>query len=302
MITVRKKKHYLNTDRVGYGFVLPALLFMGVFIVFPIVYNCILSFQQVDVMTLMSPHKEWIGFQNYKNVIGSQYLLKSLKNTLIFTVGCIFFQFTIGFALAILFNGPAKCLKPISGLTMISYIMPATVTAILFKFMFATSGGIFNELGLSLGLIQEPIEWLLKPDTAMWSVIITNTWSGIPFNMILLLSGLTTIPTEIYESAVIDGANSIQKFFKITLPMMKSSIEAVLVLGFVYTFKCFELIYVMTTGGPVYSTELMSIYSYRRSFMEFNFSEGGAIANILFLILFVIGLFYTKTIGKEELM
>lgn len=80
MITVRKKKHYLNTDRVGYGFVLPALLFMGVFIVFPIVYNFILSFQQVDVMTLMSPHKEWIGFQNYKNVIGSQYLLKSLKN------------------------------------------------------------------------------------------------------------------------------------------------------------------------------------------------------------------------------
>lgn len=295
-----KRKQKLKSDTIGYWFVLPALLFMSLFIVYPLIYNFVLSFQKVDVMTLMAPQKEWIGFQNYANVMNGTYLWGSMKNTFVFTIGCIAFQFSIGFLLAVLYTQKCKALKPISGLLLISYIIPGTVCSILFKFMFATNGGIVNELFIQLGLITQPIEWLTRPDMAMWSVIIANTWTGIPFNMILLVSGLVNIPLEVYESATIDGANGAQQFFKITVPLLKSSIQTVLVLGFVYTFKCFELIYVMTTGGPVYSTELMSIYSYRRSFMEFNFSEGAAIANILFIILFAVGLLYTKMIGKDE--
>lgn len=285
-----------------YLFVLPALLFMIAFIVYPIIYNFVLSVQLADVKTLTQPVKEFIWFENYANVFDDPYLGNSLKNTFVFTIGCIVFQFTIGFFFAVLYTQKAKSLKNLSGTLLVSYILPATVCSILFKFMFSTNGGIVNELLYSFGLIQAPIDWLTTPSSAMWSVIIANTWTGIPFNMILLVSGLVNIPLEIYESATIDGASSWQQFQKITMPMLKSSIQTVLVLGFIYTFKCFEMIYAMTTGGPVNSTELMTIYSYRRSFMEFNFGEGAAISNIQFVILLAIGLFYTRMIKNDEVM
>ena len=134
----------------------------------------------------------------------------------------------------------------------------------------------------------------------MVAIIIANIWIGIPFNMMLLITGLTTIPEEIYESANLDGASKIQTLFSITIPMIKPAIMSVLTLGFVYTFKVFDLVWVMTKGGPVNSTELVSTYAYRLSFEEFQFSKGAAAANVLFLILLVVGCFYIKLINDEE--
>ena len=118
--------------------------------------------------------------------------------------------------------------------------------------------------------------------------------------MMLLITGLTTIPAEVYESCSLDGANKIQTLFMITIPMIKPAIMSVLTLGFVYTFKVFDLVWVMTKGGPINSTELVSTYAYRLSFEEFQFSKGAAAANILFLILLVVGVFYIKLINEEE--
>src|SRR5699024_6717277 len=109
-------------------------------------------------------------------------------------------------------------------------------------------------------------------NTAFFAIIIANIWIGIPFNMILILSGLTTIPKEMYEAAAVDGANKIQQFFKITIPMLKSTIQTILILGFIYTFKVFDLVWVMTKGGPTNSTHLLSTYSYKLSFEMFRFS------------------------------
>lgn len=118
--------------------------------------------------------------------------------------------------------------------------------------------------------------------------------------MLLLATGLSNIPADVYESAMIDGANGIKRFFYITLPLLKQSILAVLVLGFVYTFKVFDLVYVMTGGGPINATEVLSTYSYRESFQYFNFGTGAASANVLFVCLFLVGLIYVKLIGKED--
>ena len=120
--------------------------------------------------------------------------------------------------------------------------------------------------------------------------------------MMLLITGLTTIPGDIYESASLDGAGKLQTLFLITIPMIKPAIMSVLTLGFVYTFKVFDLVWVMTKGGPVNSTELVSTYAYRLSFEEFQFSQGAAAANVLFLILLVVGCFYIKTISDDEVM
>ena len=183
---------------------------------------------------------------------------------------------------------------------MISWLLPVTVAGLLFKFMFQMNGGIINQMLTSRGVLDQPIEWLLQGNTAMVAIVVANIWIGIPFNMMLILTGLTTISDEIYESANLDGANKIQTLFKITIPMIKPAIMSVLTLGFVYTFKVFDLVWVMTKGGPVNATELVSTYAYRLSFEEFQFSKGAAAANVLFLILLVVGFFYIKTINDDD--
>ena len=134
----------------------------------------------------------------------------------------------------------------------------------------------------------------------MIALIISNVWIGIPFNRILISTGLTTIPTELYESAGIDGANKLQTFWKITVPMLKPTIGSVLILGFIYTFKVFDLVFVMTGGGPVNSTQMLSTYSYKLSFNMFKYSQGAAAANVLFVILFIVSLIYLKFAYSEE--
>ncbi len=164
----------------------------------------------------------------------------------------------------------------------------------MFKFMFTSNVGIINQFLMFLGIIDKPIDWLIQTGTAMFSLIFTNIWIGIPFNMILLSVGLTVIPAELYESASIDGAGKVQSFFHITLPLLKPTIESVLILGFIYTFKVFDLVYVMTNGGPVNTTHVLSTYSYKLSFTMFKYSDGSAVANILFVILFLASIVYLR--------
>ncbi len=296
-----KTKRYGN-DTVGYFFVLPALLFMLAFIGYPIINNLVLGFQDVNVMTFNNAVKDFVGFDNYIELIKGETLRIAIPNTLIFTVGSIVFQFIIGFALALFFNENFSFSKKVRGILMVSWMIPITVTGLMFKFMFGANGGIINEFLLNMHIISKPIEWLVHSGTAMWSVIIANIWIGIPFNMILITTGLSTIPDDMYESADIDGAGKYKKFLYITLPMLKESIQAVLILGFIYTFKVFDLVYVMTQGGPVNATEMLSTYSYKLSFTEFNFSKGAAVANTLFIILFIVSLFYLKLVKEEEVM
>ena len=298
-----KKKNSPALGRVGLLFALPAVIYMLIFVVYPMFQNFILSFKNVDVYTFANPAKqEVVGFANYIELFtGKDGILgKAVLNTLIFTVCSIFFQFFIGFGLALLFSKKFKGSAFFRGVTMISWLLPVTVAGLLFKFMFASKGGIVNQLFMSLHLIKEPLEWLLEPGLAMVAIIVANIWIGIPFNMMLLITGLTTIQEEIYESSRLDGAGKLQTLFQITIPMIKPAIMSVLTLGFVYTFKVFDLVWVMTKGGPINATELVSTYAYQLSFEQFQFSKGAATANVLFLILFAVGIFYIKLINDEE--
>ena len=295
----------VSETTLGLLFSLPALIYMMVFIGYPMIQNLILSLKNVDVYTFAKPDAQaFVGLQNYKELFtdANSILSKSILNTLIFTVGSIFFQFIIGFGLALLFNQKFPGSSFFRGVTMISWLLPVTVAGLLFKFMFQLNGGIINQFLMLAHLIKQPVEWLLNGNTAMAAIITANIWIGIPFNMMLILTGLTTVPEEIYESASLDGANKLQKLVYITIPMIKPAIMSVLTLGFVYTFKVFDLVWVMTKGGPINSTELVSTYAYRLSFEEFQFSRGAASANILFLILLFVGFFYLRTISDDEVM
>lgn len=297
---VNRIKKFFRYDNIGYLFVLPALVYMLFFVGYPIVSNFILSFQDVTVKTLSSPDKPFVGFANYAALFQDDVMLRAIGNTLLFTVACLVFQFVIGFLLALFFNRKFSFAKPVRGLLMMPWMIPITVTALMFKFMFSSNVGIINQGLQALGILDQPIDWLIQPGTAMFALIVANIWIGIPFNMILLSTGLTTIPADLYESASIDGANKFQSFWKITLPMLRPSIESVLILGFIYTFKVYDLVYVMTGGGPVDSTQMLSTYSYKLSFDLFKYSQGASVANVLFVILFFVSLLYLKFVYTDE--
>lgn len=302
VIVATKAKRLSKGERTGYAFVLPALIFMLALVGFPIIYNFVLSFYNQDVMTMGQHSERFIGFGNYTDLFQISTTKTSIINTIVFTVGSIVFQFIIGFLLALLFHLDFKLAKPLRGVLLISWMIPVTVTALLFKFMLSSSGGVINTILVNMHLISKPLDFLVSPNLAMPSVIGINIWIGIPFNMILLTTGLSNIPDSYYEAAAIDGANTIQRFFKITLPLMKASMLSVIILGVIYTFKVFDLIWVGTGGGPVDATELLSTYAYRLSFTQYSFSKGAAVANILFVMLFIIGIVYIKLIGKDEVM
>jgi len=290
----------LKGNNIGVFFILPALLFMIFFIAYPIISNIILSMQDVTVMTLIMPNKPFIGFDNYFRLFNDPVLRLSIFNTLIFTIGSLIFQFIIGLLLALLFNVDFSGAKQLRGLLMVPWMIPITITALIFKFMFTSNVGIINQILIFLKIINNPIDWLTSSKTAMSALIMTNIWIGIPFNMILLSVGLTIIPKELYESSSIDGANKLQSFFYITMPLLKPTIESVLILGFIYTFKVFDLVFVMTGGGPVNTTHLLSTYSYKLSFTLFKYSEGAATANILFVILLIASLLYLKVTNTDK--
>lgn len=299
MEKIKKRFRYENA---GMFFVLPAFLYMLVFVGYPIVRNIILSFQDVNAGNLVRGAKNFVLFENYMELFGDNVFRTSLINTMRYTVLCLVFQFIIGFALALFFNRRFSFAKPVRGILLVPWMIPVTVTALMFKLLFATDIGVINYILRSLHIISRNIEWLTTPGTAMFALICANVWIGIPFNMILISTGLTTIPKELYESSSIDGANKVQTFIKITLPLLKPTIESVLILGFIYTFKVYDLVYVMTSGGPVNSTHMLSTYSYKLSFEMFKYSKGSAVANVLLAILLVVGVFYIKatTEGEED--
>jgi len=296
----QSRNTFFKYGNIGYLFISPALLYMLLLVGYPVVSNFILGFQDVTVMTLASADKPFAGLENYLLLFADPIFTTSLINTFTFTVLCLVFQFVIGFALALFFNRGFSFAKSIRGLLMIPWMIPITITALIFKFMFSSNVGIINQFLQLSGLIDKPVEWLIQPATALFSLVVANIWIGIPFNMILLSTGLTTIPQEMYETAAIDGANRVQTFFRITVPMLKASIESVLILGFIYTFKVFDLVFVMTNGGPVNSTQVLSTYSYKLSFSLFKYSQGAATANILFVVLFAVSVLYLKYIYNDK--
>lgn len=300
--TVREK---LAKSRmtVGYLFVAPALVFLLLFVAYPIFYNIVLSVKDVDITNINFPEKQnYVGLANFIELFTDvdQQMLGSIKNTLVFTVSSIFFQFIIGFLLALLFRNKFRGGGFIRGAIMISWLIPVTVSGLLFKFMFGMNGGIINQFLGNFGI--QPIEWLYSLDYAMVAVVVANIWIGIPFNMVLLLTGMTTIPKEVYESAEIDGARGLRRLFSITIPMIKPAIMSVLTLGFVYTFKVFDLVKVMTSGGPVNKTQLVSIFAYKLAFEKYEYSLGAAAGTVMFIILLIEGLFYIKAIKEDEVM
>jgi multiple sugar transport system permease protein len=283
-----------------YWFVAPALLFMLVTMVYPIIDNVRMSIYDVNVSTFLSNTAPFVGLDNYTRVITDPAFQKAAVTTVIFTIGSLFFQFVIGFGLALLFNKSFPGNGLLRALLLLGWMLPSVVSGSIFRWSFDGGMGVINYLLQTIGVLHQPIYWLNDPNTALLATIFANIWVGIPFNMILLLPGLQSIPQSFYEAAAIDGANGRQSFRHVTLPLMRPVILSVLLLGIIYTFKAFDIVYVMTGGGPVDATTLLTIYVYKLSFSFFRFGDGSAAAILLLLFLSIVAVGYLWLSQREE--
>jgi multiple sugar transport system permease protein len=287
---------------VGYLWLAPAFLYLAVMVGYPIIYNLVLSFQDVSATTILKRPKDFIGLKNYFRVLSDPLFLRVLKNSFVFTLGCIFFQFTIGFALALLFNRRMPLFGFLRGLLLVTLMVPTVVVSVLFKWLLSGDFGVINEVLLQLHLLKAPVAWLAEPKTALAGVMLTNIWIGISFNTMLLAPGIAAISPSLHEAAAIDGAGPLKRFRYITLPLLNSTIMIVLLLGFIYTFKIFGLIYALTSGGPVNATNVLPIQAYKLSFSFFEFGQGAAANVLLLAILLAVIAGYLILVSGEESM
>ena len=283
-----------------YLFLLPATLFLAAFLLYPVCTMLLYSFEEVNIGTLLTGDIPFVGLDNYHTILTDPVFRSALGVSLEFTVGSLVFQFGIGFLLALLFSRPLPLVGVMRGSIMIAWMLPIVVSGTIFKWMFQSDAGIINYGLQSIGLIHSPIDWLSDPKIALWAVIVANVWIGIPFNMALLLAGLQGISASLYEAATVDGANAFNRFLRITLPLMRSTSLTVLMLGFIYTLNVFDLIFVMTGGGPVNATQVMPMYAYQVAFQQFDLGSGSAVAVLIFLVLLAASALYLFLIRQEE--
>jgi multiple sugar transport system permease protein len=274
-------------DASPYLFILPFVLFCLALLLYPVVYSLTLSFRQATVDTFVSGDMPFNGLVQYQAAVADPVFWRAVVNTVLFAFFSILFQFTIGFLLALFFqaNFPLKnfCLA----LLLIPWVSPVLTAANIFK-------GLFNEIGpvnqifhlIGLG----PFPWLADPKYAFPATIVANIWIGFPFNFILLYAGMRSIPIDVYEAAKIDGARFWKRVAYITLPLLKPVSVAVLTLGTIYTVKVFDLVFIMTGGGPANGTQLLSTYAYQVGFSILNFGEAAAIATLMVLLVLSLNL------------
>ncbi|WP_210424437.1 carbohydrate ABC transporter permease [Gephyromycinifex aptenodytis] len=290
----------MQIRRLGLALAAPAVIYIAIFLAFPLLYNMYLSVTDASGANLISGSLPFVGSENYAKVLGNPDFWDSALLSLIFTVSCLALQYLFGFVLALFFRKPFPGNGPIRALLLVGWILPPVVTATIFRWMFDSDYGVLNYFMMSLGLTDEPVRWLSQGSTAMLAVIIANLWVGIPFNMLLLLSGLHLIDETLYEAAAVDGASRWQQFTNITFPIMRPVSISVLLLGVINTYKVFDLIYTMTRGGPVNSTTTLPIYTYLETFSFFQFGTGAAASAVTLILPLTLSYFYVKSLNEEE--
>ena len=282
-ITPRK----LVLEASPYLFILPFVIFCLILLLYPVVYSFALSFREATVETFVSGEMPFNGLTQYQAALADPIFWRALTNTLLFAFFSILFQFTIGFLLALLFQADFPWKNFCLAALLVPWVSPILTAANIFKGLFNEVGPI-NRLAQLIGL--GPFPWLADPSYALPATIVANIWIGFPFNFILLYAGMRSIPEDVYEAAKIDGAGFWQRVGFITLPMLKPVTVAVLMLGTIYTVKVFDIVWIMTGGGPANGTHLLSTYAYQVGFSVLNFGEAAAIATLLVLLVLLLNL------------
>lgn len=255
--------------------------------------------QIIDTLQQCFKYPNFVGLSNYIGLFHQARLGKALLNTAGFTLITVFFELVLGLLVAQIANFPFRLKGGIRAVMLVPWAIPTVVSALMWKFMFDGQTGVFSNILASLHLVKDPGLLLGTPGGSAAAIIIADIWKTTPYMALLILAGLQQISGELYESAQIDGASAVQRFLRITIPMLKPTILVALLFRSLDAFRVFDLIYVMTGGGPGNSTESLSAYAYKVLFSQMNFGLGSAIAIITFICVAIISSIYVKMLGTS---
>lgn len=274
----------------------PAVLVTMAIVFFPMVQTAWMS---LHTYVLFRPRNfDFIGLQNYTAIFRDEIFWISLRQTVIWIAVTVPAQALLGLVTALLLNQTFPWRPLARALIIIPWALPSVVIALMWAWIYDSNYGILNDLLLRLGILETSIPWLANPDTALYAIILTLTWQGFPFFAVMILAGLQSIPRSYYEAASLDGATPFRQFWHITLPGISGVLVTAILLRTIWVANSMDVIFVMTGGGPGYSTYTLPLYAFLEARTNLNFGYGSALAMTFTLLLLGIVVIYLKRTAK----
>jgi multiple sugar transport system permease protein len=280
----------------GYGLILPALVLLVCLVAYP--FGMAVYFSLSDYW-VGSPGG-WVGLENYRAILGNEVFRQTVRNSFVFTAIALTFKTVLGVWLAMLLSRNVPFKRVLRGVVLLPWVIPTALSTLAWWWMFDSLYSVVNWTAIRLGIITPPgPNWLGQADYAMAAVIIVNVWRGLPFFAITVLAGLVSIPKEFYEAAEVDGATRRQRFWHVTLPLLKPVLAVVILFSTIFTFSDFNIVQVLTRGGPMNTTHLFATLAYQVGLQGGNLGQGAAISLFLFPMLGVVVFLQLRYIRKE---
>jgi multiple sugar transport system permease protein len=277
----------------------PALLILGGFMLYPAINALYLSLTSTNLLTLQL--QTFIGLDNFANVLADPTFLTAVVNSLWWTLGAVTFQLVIGMIGALALNQAVKMRGLIRGLVLLPWATPSVLIALMWMWILDPNQGILNRILHTLGITQEPVAWLGSTTSALPTLIFIDIWFGIPFFAVMLLAALQSVPTELREAARIDGANAWNTFWRVVLPLIMPAVLITTTLRLIWTANFFDLILILTNGGPANASLTLPLYAYQTAYRGMDFGGGAALSVAQAAILAVLVVLYMRQIRKNEI-
>ncbi|MDX3924279.1 MAG: sugar ABC transporter permease [Shinella sp.] len=285
-----------KSQALAIAFVAPALLVLAAILGWPLVSAVLLSLQ--DVKTIGS-QGQWIGFQNYAGVISNPAFWRSVAMSVAWVVANAVIQTVLALVAALTLHQNFPGVKIARTWIILTWIVPTVVVVIIWRWLFSTSGGMINPLLMQTGIVERPVGFFSTPWTAMATLIFINSWRWFPFIALMMLAGLTRIPSDLYEAARIDGANGWKRFTRITWPLLAPTLSVLAIVGTLLSFNVFDIIWLLTAGGPAGGTRTLPVMIYETAFKGYRLSEAATISVFATILLMVFALAATRLLARE---
>ena len=281
---------------IGYLFVLPLVVLVLLLIAYPLGSAVYLSLTEKYV----GYPPRFVGLKNYVELTGDPVFRKVIWNSAVFTVASVTVKLLIGLLMALSLHQALFARRLVRGILLLPWVVPTVITALAWHWMFDALRGFINVSLETLGLIGEPIAWLGQPSTAMMAVVVVNIWRGFPFFGVSLLAGLQAIPADLYEAAAVDGASATQRFRHVTLPGLRPVIFVTALISTIFTLNDFNIVYVMTRGGPGIATHILATYTYEVGFQALRWGRAVAVSMYLMPLVVVMIVVLARRLTRED--
>lgn len=287
----------MTNPRLAFLFVAPALIFLAAVLGWPLVQAIILSFQNVGVIGTAGT---WVGFDNYAAILGGAGFWNAFGRSVLWVVANAVVQTALALGVALILHQKFPGVRVARTWIILTWIVPTVVVVIIWRWLLSTSGGMVNPLLIQAGIIERPVGFFATRDGAFASLVMINSWRWFPFTALMMLAGLTRIPSDLYEAARIDGASAMKRFTRITWPLLQPTLMVLGVVGTLLSFNVFDVIWLLTAGGPSQATQTLPVLIYETAFKGYKLSEAATVSVLTSLLLMGFALLATRAMTANE--